>query len=95
MVAALEQAYEQRGDVDPVKLRESVAQYEVGRVAEEHMGPAVDDTAGADGSEERCGRETEAPMRGTWPSRVHVGLCMRSPIRCSVRVDSHRRLTAL
>lgn len=41
MVAALEQAYEQRGDVDPVKLRESVAQYEVGRVAEEHMGPAV------------------------------------------------------
>ena len=42
MVAALEQAYEQRGDVDPVKLRESVARYEVGRVAEEHMGPAVD-----------------------------------------------------
>jgi glycosyltransferase involved in cell wall biosynthesis len=38
---ALEQAYEQRGDVDPVKLRESVAQYEVGRVAEEHMGPVV------------------------------------------------------
>ena len=42
MVAALEQAYEQRHDVDRVKLRESVAQYEVGRVAEEHMGPAVD-----------------------------------------------------
>lgn len=42
MVAALEQAYEQRGDVDRVKLRESVAQYEVGRVAEEHMGPAVE-----------------------------------------------------
>jgi glycosyltransferase involved in cell wall biosynthesis len=43
MVAALEQAYEQRHDVDPVKLRESVAQYEVGRVAEEHMKPAVDE----------------------------------------------------
>lgn len=42
LVAAFEQAYEQRGDVDPVKLRESVAQYEVGRVAEEHMSPAVD-----------------------------------------------------
>lgn len=39
---ALEEAYEQRGDVDPVKLRESVARYEVGRVAEEHMGPAVE-----------------------------------------------------
>lgn len=43
MVAALEQAREQRDDVDRVKLRESVAQYEVGRVAEEHMGPAVDE----------------------------------------------------
>ena len=42
MVDALEQAYEQRHDVDPVKLRESVAQYEVGRVAEEHMKPTVD-----------------------------------------------------
>ena len=42
IVAALEQSYEQRADVDPVKLRESVAQYEVGRVAEEHMGPAVE-----------------------------------------------------
>ena len=42
MVAALEQAYEQRNDVDQVKLRESVAQYDVGRVAEEHMGPAID-----------------------------------------------------
>ena len=39
---ALEEAYEQRGDVDPVKLRESVARYEVGRVAAEHMGPAVE-----------------------------------------------------
>ena len=46
MVAALEQAYEQRHDVDPVKLRESVAQYEVGRVAEEHMGPVVNELLG-------------------------------------------------
>jgi glycosyltransferase involved in cell wall biosynthesis len=43
MWRALEQAYEQRGDVDPVKLRESVAAYEVGRVAEEHMRPVVDE----------------------------------------------------
>jgi len=43
MVAALEEAYERRGEVDPVKLRESVSQYEVGRVAAEHMGPAVDE----------------------------------------------------
>jgi len=43
MVDALEQAYDQRGDVDPVKLRESVQRYEVGRVAEEHMKPAVDE----------------------------------------------------
>ena len=43
MVAALEQAYERRSDVDPVKLREGVARYEVGRVAEEYMGPAVDE----------------------------------------------------
>jgi glycosyltransferase involved in cell wall biosynthesis len=43
MWRALEQAYEQRGDVDPVKLRDSVAQYEVGRVAEEHMRPVVDE----------------------------------------------------
>ena len=42
LVAAFEEAYEKRGDVDPAKLRESVAQYEVGRVAEEHMGPVVD-----------------------------------------------------
>jgi len=41
IAAAFEQAYEGRGDVDRVKLRESVAQYEVGRVAEEHMAPAV------------------------------------------------------
>jgi glycosyltransferase involved in cell wall biosynthesis len=39
---ALEQAYEQRHDTDPVKLRESVSQYEVGTVAEQHMRPAVD-----------------------------------------------------
>jgi glycosyltransferase involved in cell wall biosynthesis len=39
---ALEEAYEKRGDVDPVKLRESVSQYEIGRVATEHMGPTVD-----------------------------------------------------
>jgi glycosyltransferase involved in cell wall biosynthesis len=39
---ALEQAYEQRHDVDPVKLRESVAQYEISAVAEQHMGPVVD-----------------------------------------------------
>lgn len=43
LAAAFETTYEQRGDVDPVKLRESVQQYEVGRVAEEHMGPAVDE----------------------------------------------------
>ena len=43
MYRALEQAYEQRGDVDPVKLRESVARYEVSRVAEEHMRPVVDE----------------------------------------------------
>jgi glycosyltransferase involved in cell wall biosynthesis len=43
MVAALEQAYEQRHDVDQVKLRESVAAYEVGNVAGKHMGPAVDE----------------------------------------------------
>jgi hypothetical protein len=39
---ALEEAYEKRGDVDAAKLRESVAQYEVGNVAEEYMGPVVD-----------------------------------------------------
>ncbi len=38
---ALEEAYEKRGDVDPVKLRESVRPYEVGNVAEKHMGPTV------------------------------------------------------
>ena len=35
------QAHEERGDVDAVKLRESVSQYEVGRVAQEHMGPVI------------------------------------------------------
>ena len=39
---ALEEAYDRRGDVDQVKLRESVAQYEVGNVAEKYMGPTVD-----------------------------------------------------
>ena len=43
MYRALEEAYEKRGDVDPVNLRESVGQYEVGRVAAEHMGPVVDE----------------------------------------------------
>jgi glycosyltransferase involved in cell wall biosynthesis len=42
MWQAFEQAWEQRADADPVKLRDSVAQYEVGHVAEEHMRPAVD-----------------------------------------------------
>ncbi len=42
MVRALEEAYERRQDVDRVKLRESVAQYEVGNVAEKHMKPTVD-----------------------------------------------------
>ncbi len=41
MVRALEEAYERRQDVDQVKLRESVAAYEVGNVAEKHMGPVV------------------------------------------------------
>ena len=39
---ALEQSYEQRGDVDPAKLRESVAQYDVPVVAEAHMKPTID-----------------------------------------------------
>ena len=39
---ALEQAYEQRAEVDPAKLRESVAQYDVPVVAEKFMGPVVD-----------------------------------------------------
>jgi glycosyltransferase involved in cell wall biosynthesis len=43
MVAALEQAYEQRHDVDQAKLRESAAEYEVGNVAEKYMRPAVDE----------------------------------------------------
>jgi glycosyltransferase involved in cell wall biosynthesis len=43
MVRALEEAYERRGEVDPVKLRESVSGYEVNRVAEEFMRPAVDE----------------------------------------------------
>ena len=43
MWQAFEQAYEQRGDVDPVKLRESVSRYEVGNVSEQHMKPVVDE----------------------------------------------------
>jgi len=42
MVRAFEEAYERRQDVDRVKLRESVAAYEVGNVAEKHMRPTVD-----------------------------------------------------
>ena len=42
MYRALEEAYEKRGDVDPVKLRDSVAEYEVGNVAKKYMGPTVD-----------------------------------------------------
>ncbi len=42
LVAAFEQSYEQRGDVDPVKIRESVAHYDVDVVAENFMRPAVD-----------------------------------------------------
>ena len=43
IVRALEQTWEQRNDVDRVKLRDSVQQYEMGRVAEEHMRPVVDE----------------------------------------------------
>jgi hypothetical protein len=43
MYRALEQAYEQRHDVDQAKLRESVSEYEVGNVAEKYMRPAVDE----------------------------------------------------
>jgi len=42
LAAAFEQAWEQRGDVDRVKLRESVAGYSVDVVAETHMKPAVE-----------------------------------------------------
>ena len=38
---AFEQAYEERGDVDAVKLRESVAQYDVGVVSEKFMKPVI------------------------------------------------------
>ena len=78
MVAALEQAYEQRGDVDQVKLRESVARYEVGQVAEKHMGPAVDELL-----------ERMAARRG-----VRSRLTVRSPCpfsrRCHVFILWHR-----
>jgi glycosyltransferase involved in cell wall biosynthesis len=39
---AFEKTRDERHDADPVKLRESVAQYNVDVVAEEHMRPAVD-----------------------------------------------------
>ena len=42
MVRALEMSYEQRSDVNPEKLRDSVAEYEVGNVAEKYMRPTVD-----------------------------------------------------
>jgi glycosyltransferase involved in cell wall biosynthesis len=41
MVRALEEAYERRHDADRAKLRESVAEYEVGNVAGKYMGPTV------------------------------------------------------
>ena len=43
IVRALEQSYEQRHDVDQVKLRESVYPYSVDVVAENHMRPVVDE----------------------------------------------------
>ena len=43
MVRALEESYDRRHDVDQVKLRESVARYEVGNVVEKHMGPVVNE----------------------------------------------------
>ena len=42
MVQALEQAWDDRGTADRVKLRESVQQYEISQVSENHMKPAVD-----------------------------------------------------
>ena len=42
MYRALEETYEKHGDVDPVKLRDSVAQYDVEAVAENYMRPTVD-----------------------------------------------------
>jgi glycosyltransferase involved in cell wall biosynthesis len=41
MVRALEEAYDRRNDADRAKLRESVAEYEVGNVAGKYMGPTV------------------------------------------------------
>ena len=38
---AFEAAYDARGDVNPVKLRESVACYGVDVVAEQHMTPVI------------------------------------------------------
>ncbi len=42
MYRAFMQSWEERADVDPVKLRDSVAQYDVDRVCEEHMRPTID-----------------------------------------------------
>ena len=62
MYRAFMQAYEERADVDPVKLRDSVAQYDVGVVAENHMRPTVDDLAGEDGGEEGGGSLSARPL---------------------------------
>jgi len=42
LAAAFETTWEQRGDVDPVKIRESVAHYDVDIVGENFMRPAID-----------------------------------------------------
>jgi hypothetical protein len=42
LAAAFETSWEQRGDVDPVKLRDSVACYDVPVVAENFMRPTID-----------------------------------------------------
>jgi glycosyltransferase involved in cell wall biosynthesis len=43
MVAALEEAYERRNDVDRVKLREQALKYDIAAVAEQHMKPVVEE----------------------------------------------------
>ena len=43
LAAVFAQAFEQRGEIDPVKLRESVAQYDVGVVSEKFMKPTIDE----------------------------------------------------
>ena len=42
LAASFETTWEQRGDVDPVKIRESVQHYDVDVVAENFMRPAID-----------------------------------------------------